>query len=376
MPPRNRTLPPSLQERFPCVLSGEGRTGLVSVIIPVYNRADLLRRALESVIAQTWPAVEVIVVDDGSAEDIGSATSAFGPKVRLVRQANAGVTAARNRGLGEARGEYIAFLDSDDSWDTDKLATQLAVFAARPELVLVWTDMRAVNELGITIAPDYLRTYYDSAYARPELAKVLPVAGTVGDIAPQAPPALHRAPVRIGDIFGLMLYGNLVHTSTAVIRRSRVTLGGGFDPVLARSGEDYEFHWRTSWFGPAALIDAPLVNYRVGAGDQLSSDEWAYERARSALIAVSYWLDAAAGQLNQSAQAVRLRRAELQQWCGERRVLRGEGGGLKHLVASLRHAPFTGRTWALLALGLCPPPVRRQVLTAWFARPGWMRSTR
>lgn len=371
--PRSHALPAPLQGRFPHLLSGQGESGLVSVIIPVYNRVDLLRRALASVIGQSWSRIEAIVVDDGSTEDVAPAVAELGSRARLIRQANAGVTAARNRGLSEASGEFIAFLDSDDWWDTDKVAAQVGLLAARPDVVLVWTDMRAVDEQGEVIAPDYLRFYYDSAYARPELAETLPTTASLGELVPGTPPFLRAAPVRIGDIFGAMLHGNLVHTSTALFRRQRVVDGGGFDPALARSGEDYEFHWRTSWFGPAALIDAPLVSYRVGAGDQLSSDQWAFERAHNALIAVSYWLDAAAEEMGESPRAIRARRAELEQWCGERKVLLGQDGGVPYLLQSLRGNPWVWRTWALAGLGLLPVSLRRAILDTWIARPNWMR---
>lgn len=370
---RSHALPVALQGRFPRLLSGEGEPGLVSVIIPVYNRVDLLRRALHSVMGQSWQGIEAIVVDDGSTEDVAPAVAEHGSRARLIRQPNAGVTAARNRGLAEASGEYIAFLDSDDWWDADKVAAQVGLLSARPDVVLVWSDMRAVDEQARTIATDYLRFYYDSAYARPELAAVLPRVGTLGDLVPGTAESLRPAPVRIGDIFGAMLYGNLVHTSTALFRRQRLVDGGGFDPALARSGEDYEFHWRTSWFGPVALIDAPLVNYRVGAGDQLSSDQWAFERAHNALIAVSYWLDAAADEMGESARAIRLRRAELEQWCGERKVLLGEKNGVSWLLRSLWRNPWVWRTWALTGLGVLPPSIRRVVLGKWIARPAWMR---
>jgi glycosyltransferase involved in cell wall biosynthesis len=323
--------------------------------------------------AQSWPGIEAIVVDDGSTEDVAPAVAEQGPRARLIRQANAGVTAARNKGLSAASGEYIAFLDSDDWWDADKVAAQVGVLAARPDVVLVWTDMRAVDEQGAVVAPDYLRYYYDSAYARPELAGTLPNVATLGDLVPDTPELLRTAPVRIGDIFGAMLYGNLVHTSTALFRRQRVVDGGGFDPALARSGEDYEFHWRTSWFGPAALIDTPLVSYRVGAGDQLSSNRWAFERAHNAFIAVSYWIEAAAGELGESPRAIRHRLAELEQWCGERKVLLGESGGVPYLLRSLRGNPWPWRTWALAGLGILPTRLRMAMLSTWKRRPDWMR---
>lgn len=89
----------------------------VTVIIPLYNKAPYIKRALDSVIAQTWTEYEVLVVDDGSTDGGGEIVSQYGdPRIRLITQANAGPGAARNRGLAEAKGEYVAFLDADDEW--------------------------------------------------------------------------------------------------------------------------------------------------------------------------------------------------------------------------------------------------------------------
>ena len=87
-------------------------------------------------------------------------------------------------------------------------------------------DMRAVDERGKVVAEEYLRSFYDTAYSRPELGTELPLVGTLGELVPGSPAALRSSPVRIGDIFGAMLHGNLVHTSTALIRRSRLVAGG------------------------------------------------------------------------------------------------------------------------------------------------------
>jgi glycosyltransferase involved in cell wall biosynthesis len=355
------------------VAHGAGKYGLVSVVIPVYNRGDLLRRALASVASQSWRPIEAVVVDDGSAEDIGAVVAEFGGVARLVRQANLGVTAARNRGLQEARGEFIAFLDSDDWWDPSKISAQVALLRARPDVVMAWTDMRAVDESGVVLAPRYLRTFYDSSYKRLDSGRALPVVGRLGALAPGCPDTILDAPVRIGDIFCDMLYGNVVHTSTVLVRRTRVVAGGGFDPTLARTGEDYEFHWRTCFFGPVALIEESLVSYRIGAGDQLTSAKWAYDRARNALTAVKYWLDAAGPVMKQPPRDVRRRIAELERWCGERRVLLGENGGIPHLVASLRHDPLEVHSWVLLLIGVWPKSLRNMLLTTWRSRPAWVR---
>lgn len=376
MPEGYPSLPTAFRSRFPEVVHGAGECDLVSVVIPVYNRRDLLRRALASVASQSWHAVEVIVVDDGSEEDIGVVVAEFGDLVRMVRQTNSGVTAARNRGLQEARGEFIAFLDSDDWWDFWKISAQVAVLRALPDVVMVWTDMRTVDESGTVRAPRYLRTFYGPTYERLDAGTTMPIVGSLGSFAPGCPEPIRDAPVRIGDIFTDMLYGNLVHTSTVLVRRSRVAAGGGFDPVLARSGEDYEFHWRSCFFGPVALIEEAMVNYRIGGADQLTSAEWSYERARSGLTAVRYWLDAAGSAMKQSPRDVRRRVAELERWCGERRVLLGQSGGIPHLVASLRQDPLEIQTWALIVVAIWPTFLRNILLSTWRSRPKWARRRR
>src|SRR5688500_924354 len=106
---------------------------LVSVIIPVYNGARFLRAALESVFAQTYRPIEVIVVDDGSADDSGVIAQSF-PEVRYIRQENQGVAAARNNAIEAARGEFFAFLDQDDLWTPEKLRLQIEHLLDHPEV--------------------------------------------------------------------------------------------------------------------------------------------------------------------------------------------------------------------------------------------------
>jgi glycosyltransferase involved in cell wall biosynthesis len=109
---------------------------LISCIVPVYNGAHFLGEALDSILAQTYRRLEVIVVDDGSTDATPAVASEYGPLVSYVRQTHAGVASARNRGLAEASGDFVAFLDADDRWHSEKLARQMARFAARPELDL------------------------------------------------------------------------------------------------------------------------------------------------------------------------------------------------------------------------------------------------
>lgn len=110
----------------------------VSVVIPCYNAAEFLRETLESALGQTHAPLEVIVVDDGSTDDSAAIAGSYGPPVRVIRQENQGESVARNRGIDEARGDWIAFLDADDLWKPEKLVRQLA--AAEDDVVCVHTN--------------------------------------------------------------------------------------------------------------------------------------------------------------------------------------------------------------------------------------------
>lgn len=132
-----------------------GEAGLVSAIIPTYNGGRFLAQAIESVQAQTYRPVELIVVDDGSQDDSAAIAQRYA-QVRLFRQANQGVATARNRGVVESRGEFIAFLDQDDRWTPDKLAIQVKHLQENPALGYVLALQRVVLDPGVP-PPAWLR---------------------------------------------------------------------------------------------------------------------------------------------------------------------------------------------------------------------------
>lgn len=111
----------------------------VAVVIPCYNAGGFIGETIRSALEQTARPLEVIVVDDGSTDQSAAVAEAFGPPVRVIRQANQGESVARNRGIDEARGEWVAFLDADDVWKPHKLERQLA--AAEPDVIAVHTDL-------------------------------------------------------------------------------------------------------------------------------------------------------------------------------------------------------------------------------------------
>src|SRR6266571_8138521 len=118
----------------------------VSVVIPTYNSSQYLVNAVDSVLAQSVADCEVLVIDDGSSDDTQEVMSRYGPPVRYIHQPNGGVAVARNRGIEESRGRYVAFLDADDTWYGDKLERQLAALRGNPQHRACYTAFTACNE--------------------------------------------------------------------------------------------------------------------------------------------------------------------------------------------------------------------------------------
>jgi glycosyltransferase involved in cell wall biosynthesis len=137
---------------------------LISSIVPVYNGERYLTEALDSVLAQTYRPLEVIVADDGSTDGTATVVSSYGSQIRYVRQDNAGPAAARNLGLNTARGDYVAFLDADDLWHPEKMERQMACFHDRPELDIC---VAHVQNFWIPELKDEAERFQDHRIAKP-----------------------------------------------------------------------------------------------------------------------------------------------------------------------------------------------------------------
>src|SRR5512141_170042 len=130
----------------------------VSVIIPSYNRANYLPLAIDSILAQTDPATEIIIVDDGSTDNTPDVVKSFGDKVRFYEQHHAGVSAARNYGLSLARGNVIAWLDADDLWEPEFLASTVPLLENDPTLDGVYTGIVHIDEAGNLLSQMSIKT--------------------------------------------------------------------------------------------------------------------------------------------------------------------------------------------------------------------------
>lgn len=333
---------------IPEVCEGPGESGMVSVIIPTFNRGYFICKTIDSVLAQTYRQFEIIIVDDGSSDDTCTVVEKYGSQVQYIYQENAGLAAARNTGLSVARGEFIAFQDSDDIWLPWKLQAQVALMRHLPNLALVWTDMTAVDQDGKIVREKHLDTMY-AVYQRINVDAHLPETGTVKECWPDCPPELHRMSYRHGDIFASMFLGNLVHPPTALLRRKHVYQAGGLDLTYAWTCEDYEFFWRVSKFGPGALIDASSMHYRVDADDQLTKPHLLLFIARGNLIALQRRYQAFFDDMKLPHQTIRHHMADAHEWVAFEELKSEYGNRIKafrHICECIVLNPLKKRSYA------------------------------
>ena len=172
----------------------------VSVIIPTFNRGYVIREAITSVLDQAHRDIEVIVVDDGSTDGTGELmATCFGgdPRVRYWYQTNRGASAARNTGLDLATGDYLAFLDSDDSWKPWHLSLMLACLDRRPEAGMIWTDTEYVDRDGAVLSASALTKLF-AAYRHFTLAELFANSAPLSELGIDLPPASGDRPPLCG----------------------------------------------------------------------------------------------------------------------------------------------------------------------------------
>ncbi|HOQ05714.1 MAG TPA: glycosyltransferase family A protein [Anaerohalosphaeraceae bacterium] len=235
----------------------------ISVIIPAYNNEQHLSRAIHSVLAQSRPPDEIIVVDDGSTDRTAEAAAAFGEKIRCIRQDNRGPGAARNTGIRAASGEWVAFLDADDEWLPDKLAVQTELLRRHPQLQ--WT------------CGNYIECLCESGRQAPALPeqRILAVLNG-GQISPDYLKTCAE------DLTG--------HTDTMLIRRSVLLEAGGFSDL--RRFEDLDLWLRIAYRHPQIGYSArPLAIHHLQAGRHTSV---IYPAAQAARLLIEQHLETAA----------------------------------------------------------------------------------
>jgi GT2 family glycosyltransferase len=339
------------------ICPGAGEAGLVSVILPTYNRAYSLGQAIESVLAQTYRPIEIIVVDDGSVDNTAEVVARFGSEVRYVRQENGGVAAARNHGLAITRGEFVGLIDSDDSWYPYKLEMQVAFLRKFPEAGMVWTDMAAVRDRGEKVHDAYLRIFY-KAYDRVRTEDFMRNVGTIGDLGVNVSADVAQRPMWVGDIFSQLIGGTLVHTPTTLLRRERCRGTGGYDEDLRPNGEDFDFHLRTAVQGPVGFLDVPSIDYRIGNEDQLTAPSQGLAMARAYLLTINRWQEKHQDRITLSRSEFSDIVTYANRWVGQEALALGHHAeARKHLAHAIRSDGLTSRTAVMYLLALTPRSV-------------------
>jgi glycosyltransferase involved in cell wall biosynthesis len=241
---------------------------LVSVIISTHNRAGLLPEAIDSVLRQTYPHVEIIVVDDGSTDDTPAVAARYGTRIQYIRQKNAGVSNARNRGYMAARGEYIGFLDDDDVYFEDKLALQVAALQAQPEAPAANCNFYFMSQDGALLS--------------------------------------HNGIVPSHSTFKNLLLANFIWMSGPLIRRSALIAAGLFAPEFSLAA-DLDMWLRLSKLGDFTTVQKPGGAYRIHQGSMATKADL----AEADCVAV---LQRAYPHLSHSSEDQKLRRRSEAQW--------------------------------------------------------------
>ncbi len=292
---------------------------LVSIVIPAFNAERHIAETLGSIAAQSLRDFEVVVVDDGSTDGTVDTVFQFADRLPLVvhRQPNAGPAAARNRGIRAARGRYCAFLDSDDLMLPERLAAQVEVLAAQPDLGLVHTDLMTFDDRGVI---HHSRRAFSN-----------PCGGMVLD---------------------RLLMDNFITTSTVMAPTSRLVEAGLFGEGR-RISEDFELWLRMAARWPIAYVDRPLVQYRRRPGS-LSDDK--LTTAQCALEVIQTFWSEHPAQRELQPEVYRRSVADHLATAGTAALDRGlRGQAWRYTAQSLRLDPWRPRAWKSLVKTLIAP---------------------
>jgi len=240
---------------------------LISAIMPTYNRAAYIGRAIESVLEQTYGHIELIIVDDGSTDHTIEVVEGYlaDKRIRYIFQRNAGAAAARNRGLALRKGKLIAFIDSDDFWEKNKLEIQLSVMRMLPSIGLVCSDFSSLTNDG-RLEQSHIKSYF-SVFNDYRLSYE-DVFSNILDRNVQG--LANDEKVYWGNIYETMIFGNLILTSTTLCRESVFEAVGTFDTKY-ETLEDYDLFLKIARQFPVAFINKPLSRYRY-SDNQLSGE--------------------------------------------------------------------------------------------------------
>lgn len=291
---------------------------LVSIIVPTYNRAGLLREAIESVINQEYQDWQLIVADDGSTDDSEKIVRQYQDDLRVLyfKQDNRGQAAARNLGISHASGDLIAFLDSDNRWLPHKLAAQVSYMDQHPNVDVLYGETERIDGSGRTW-PGPIRRRFS------------------------------------GIVWKELLVDNFVTFNTSVVRSGKLRAVGGMDDTVRR-GDDYDLWLRLARDSVFHFLPGVVTQYRV-EGSRISDD--VDGRMQSNLAAVGRFIRSNPGLLGASER----RKIKARVYARFARAMSSAGRtshGISLAMRAVASAPLSLRSWRTL-LAVCAMPLRR-----------------
>ena len=292
----------------------------VSVIIPAYNKAEYTRRTVDSVLAQTYPNVEIIVVDDGSRDATAQAMSQYAGRISFVQKTNGGACSARNEGIRRCLGDYVAFLDCDDLFCPEKIQRCVDYLEKNPLFGFVYSAVNFIDE------KDAIVGLYDHPRSRE------------GSIAPW------------------LILGNFICNSTVVVKRDILQKAGFFDETIFTPA-DWDMWLRLSEVTEAGYIRGPLTKYRI-------TDNYTFNRLEQARKEEVYVLEKFFKARPQDIVLKNKAFSNFYMRFAQCAFIKDEMGGFwDDCKASIKICPWNAKTYLMMMAALTAPAWLKAELT-------------
>jgi glycosyltransferase involved in cell wall biosynthesis len=296
----------------------------VSVIMPAYNAEPWINEAIDSILAQTFPVLEILAVDDGSTDNTAEIIHSYPEPVKYIYQEHRGVSAARNTAIRAAKGDFVAFIDADDYWHPRKIELQVNLLA---EKKLEWASCETQAFDSTT------REYIDGLFA----------------------------PMRDGDILQPLLLNDFIGSATPIVRRTVFERAGYFNEEYdARIGEDWDMWLRIASEYPLGVVREKLAFHRLHSTSTMSTTSIA-DRTRSLVGVVERALKRNPEELDGIAKQAL---ANIYHGAGVRLMKQDEyKDARQYFLKELRYRPFNLETWVYILLSIAGPGISKALIS-------------
>ena len=330
----------------------------ISVIIPTFNRAGLLRRAIRSVVEATLPEDEIIVVDDGSTDETPNVPAEFNRNIRYIPIVNSGAGVARNVGISAASHDLIAFADSDDEWLPKRLDQQRPLMESRRDLVFSFSNFGQLFADG-RVESGWAQRWHQDQRSWEEILGPSKLCSELGPL----PLGVVDVPVHIGRMYLRELHANYINVNTLLVRRSLAGDALHFGEQLP-TYEDWECFGRISRVGICAYLDVDTALQRAHEGPRLTDADTIRTSNARLLVISRIWAEDPVFVRDHGLEMRAVKR-KLQRKLTRVHIYKGQFDQARLAAAEMGHGTFES------ALLLLPSPLLRLALKVYVASKKW-----